>query len=113
MPFGTEAGLRAGPIVLDGVPAPAPPQKGGHNSPQFSAHVCFGQTAGWIKMPLGTELGLGPGAIMLDGDPAPPKGHTPILGPCLLWSNGRPSQLVLSTCLINQRSNTVTATIQK
>jgi len=28
-------------------------QKG--NSPQFSAHVCSGQTAGWIKMTPGTE----------------------------------------------------------
>ena len=42
----------------------------GH-SPQFSAHVCCGQTDGWIKMPLGTEVGLGPGHIVLDGDPAP------------------------------------------
>jgi len=32
-------------IVLDGDPAPTP-QKG--HSPQFSAHVCCGQTAGWI-----------------------------------------------------------------
>jgi len=46
--------------------------------PQFSAHVCYGQTAGWIKMPLGGEVGLGPGHIVLDGDPAPPplKGHS-------------------------------------
>jgi len=27
------------------------------------------------------------------------KGHTPIFGPCLLWPNGRPSQLLLSICL--------------
>jgi len=115
-------------------------------SPQFSAHVCCGQTAGWIKVPLGTEIGLvlhgtqlaplpqnrdtaapvfgpclfvccdkmdgwikmplarevdlGPGDIILDEDPASfPKGtHTPIFGPCLLWPNGRPSQLLLSTC---------------
>ena len=52
-----------------------PPPKG--HSPQFSAHVCCGQTAGWIKMPLGTEVGLGPGDIVLDGDPASPiKGHS-------------------------------------
>jgi len=30
---------------------------------------------------------------VLDGDPAPP-----IFGPCLLWPNGRPSQLLLCTC---------------
>jgi len=38
--------------------------------PQFSAHVCCGQTARWIKMPLSTEVVLGPGDIVLDGDPA-------------------------------------------
>jgi len=28
-------------------------------SPQFSAHVYCGQTAGWMKTPLGTEVDLG------------------------------------------------------
>jgi len=84
MPLGTEVGLGPGHIVLDGHPAP-PPEKMGH-SPQFSAHVCSGQTAGWIKMPLGTKVGLGP---------APPKrgvaphSHPPKNGRCLLWPNGR------------------------
>jgi len=27
------------------------------SSPQFSANVCCGQMAGWIRMSLGTELG--------------------------------------------------------
>jgi len=40
-----------GHIVLDGDLA-------AHPSPQFSAHVCCGQMAGWINMPLGMELGL-------------------------------------------------------
>jgi len=55
-------------------------------APQFSAHVCCGQMAGWINMPLGTEVGLGADDIALDGDPAPPKkGHSPpLFGPCLL-----------------------------
>jgi len=61
---------RTGHIVLDG--NPAPPTKKGHTSPQFSAHVCCGQTAEWTKMPLGREVGLGPGDIVLDGDPDPP-----------------------------------------
>ena len=42
-------------------------------------------------MPLGREVGLVPHDIALDKDPAPPrKGGTsaPLLGPCLLWSNG-------------------------
>ena len=64
---------------------PSFPPKG--HSPQFSAHVCCGQTAGWINMPLGTEIDLGPGHIVLDGDP-PPKGNSSpplFFGPCLLW----------------------------
>ena len=95
---GTEIDLGPGHIVLDGDLAPP---KGAQ--PSFRAHVCCGQTAGWIKMPLGTEVGLGPSHIVLDGDPAPPpsKGTQPsIFGPCLLWPNGRPSQLLLSTCYI-------------
>jgi len=75
MPLGREVGLGPGDIVLDGDPAPA--QKRGH-SPQFSAHVCYGQMAGWIKMPLGTEVCLGADDIVSDGDPASPKKqHTP------------------------------------
>ena len=55
-------------------------------------------------MPLGMKLRLGPVNIVLDGDPAHPplskKGHrTPNFCLCLLWPNGRPSQLLLSTCL--------------
>ena len=60
------------------------------------------QTVGWIRMPLGTEIGLDPGHVS-DEDPAPlphGKGHSsppPLFGPCLLWPNGRPSQLLLSS----------------
>jgi len=55
----------------------SPPLKG--YSPQFSAHVRCGQTAGLTKMPLGIEVGHGPGNFVLVGDPAPPrkKGHSP------------------------------------
>jgi len=51
-------------------------------------------------MPLGTEIGLDPGHIVSDEDPVPHgKGHSspPLFGPCLLWPNGRPSQLLLSS----------------
>jgi len=77
---------------------PSSPTKTG-NSPQFSAYVYYGQTAGSIKMPLGTEVGLGPDDIVLDGAQLPPpeKG-APIFGICLLWPNGRPSHLLLSSC---------------
>jgi len=60
--------LGTGHIVLDGSEAPPPPK--GH-SPQFSAHICYGQMAGWTKMPLRVEVGLRPGDFVLDGDPAP------------------------------------------
>jgi len=77
MKLGTDVGLGPGHIVLDGDPAP-PLQRG--TAPQFSDHVCYGQTAGWIKMPHGIKVCLGPGDyVVLDGDPAPPpkKGTAP------------------------------------
>jgi len=76
MKLGMQVGLGPDHIVLGGDPAP-PPLKG--HIPQFSAHICCGQMAAWIKMPLGIELGFGPGDFMLDGDPAPtsPKGGGP------------------------------------
>jgi len=61
--------LGRGHIVLDGDPGPPPPK--GH-SPQFLAHICYCQIAGWIKMPLGTEVGLSPGDVVLDGYTAAP-----------------------------------------
>ena len=67
--------------------------------------VYCGQTAGSIKMPLSTEVGLSPGHIVLDGNPAPPamQGGTspppPTFRPTLLW-HGRPSQQLLSSCLL-------------
>jgi len=65
-------GLSPGHIVLGGDPAPSPPKgQKGPELPQFSAHICCGQMAGWIKMPLGREVGLGPSDIVIDGDPAP------------------------------------------
>jgi len=48
MPLGMEIGFGPGHIVLDG--NPAFPHNKGHNSPYFSAHVCCGQTAGWITI---------------------------------------------------------------
>jgi len=71
VPLGTEVGLSLGDIVLDGDGDPAPPHLNGH-SPQFSAHVRCGQTAGWTKMPLGMVVGLGPGNVVLHGVPAAP-----------------------------------------
>ena len=76
-------------------PSP-PPQKEGRATPKFSAHVCSGQKAGWIKMLLGTEVGLGIRNVVFDVDPTTPrKRYThpcPIFGPCLLWPNGSMDQ---------------------
>jgi len=103
-----EVCLSPGYIVLDGEPAPP---KGAQ--PQFSAHVCCGQTAGWIKifgacllwpngwMDQGTEVGLGPGHIVLDGTEFPTKSGTTashFSTQFALW-HGRPSQQLLSSCL--------------
>jgi len=70
MRLGTEVDLGLCDIVLDGNPAPSPRK---WHSPQFSAIVRCGQTAGWTKMPLGIEVGLGPGDFVFDGDPARPR----------------------------------------
>jgi len=59
MLFGVELEIGPGDIVLEFRLGPSPPPKG--QNPQFSAHVCCSQTAGWIKLPLGREVDLGPG----------------------------------------------------
>ena len=87
-----QVGLGPGHTVLDGHPPPLPQR--GTASPQFSAHICCGQMAAWIKMSLGTEIGLGLRLreIVLDVDPCyPQKKGTftlPHSDPCLLWPNG-------------------------
>jgi len=90
MSFGMELGLGPGEFVLHRDPAPLP-KRG--QSPQFSAHVYCGQTAGWMKLVLGMVVGLSRGDFVLDGDtaPLPQKGAerpSPIFGPFLLWPNG-------------------------
>jgi len=69
---GREVGLSPSHIVLDEDPAPLPQRE---QSPQFSAHVYCGHSAGWIKMKLGAQVGL----IVLDGDSDPPltEGQSP------------------------------------
>jgi len=70
----------------------------GAQFPQSSAHVCYGQTAGGIKMLSGTEVGLDrAGDSALDGDPPPPqKGEETAALHFLarvLWPNGRMDQI--------------------
>ena len=93
----SKEGLDPSNIVLDGNSAPLPKKKA--QPPQFSAHVCCSQTAGWIKVPLGTMVGFGQGNSVFYADPAPPQGTQPkIFGPRLLWPNGRSYLILLSTC---------------
>jgi len=76
MLLGTEVGLGLGNTVRWG-PSSPPQKKGAQQPTQFSAHVCGGQMAGWVKMPLGMVVGLGSGYIASDGDPAPPPNFWP------------------------------------
>ena len=79
MKLGMQVGLGPGHIVLDGVPAPAPPK--GHSPPIFGPYMLWSNGI-WIKIRLGREVGLGPSDIVLDWDPVPPaqKGAGPKTG---------------------------------
>jgi len=83
-----------GPHCVRWEPSSTPLPKGAQ-TPIFGPCICCGRMDGWIKMPLGTKVGLGPGHIVKKMGQSLP----PIFVPCLLWPNGRPSQLLLSTCL--------------
>ena len=93
MPLGRDLG--PGDIVLDGNPA----LPKGHSSPIFT-HVCCGQMAGWIDDTwYGGRPRPRPRCVRWRPS-CPQKGaqQPPLFGPCLLWPNGCPSQLLLSTC---------------
>ena len=108
-----EVGLCPGDIVLDGDSAP-PPKKRGHSTPNFGP--CLLQRNGWMDQHKTSHGGkhrarrrclhattatmAQAGHIVSDGDPVPPKGAQRRSGPCLLWPNGRPSQLLLSSCFL-------------
>jgi len=121
MKLGMQIRLGPWPHVLDG--DTGPPSQKGHN-PQFSAHICCGPMARWIKTPHPQKgrthpifhpcLLLSDGCMDQDatwykGRPRPPlcymgtqlprlkRGTAPNFWP-MSWPNGRPSQLLLSTC---------------
>jgi len=104
MPLGTEVGLDPNDIVLYENSAPFL-QKGG-TAPQFSTHVCCGQTAGRIKMPLGTKVGLGPGRIVLHEYPVhPPKrGAAPNFRPMSIVAKRSPISATAEHLLTSQFS---------
>jgi len=97
--LGMEVSLGPGHIVLDGDTAPSPKRD---RAPQFLAHVYCGQTATWIKTPLDTEVNLGPGHFVLDGFPAIGERGTaaPLFSTHTYCGHSRPSQLLLSSCLM-------------
>jgi len=101
MPHGTEVGLDLRDIVFD-VDKATPRQKGTPTRNQFLAYVYCGQMAGWMKTLLGTEVDLGPGHIVLDGVPAPAKGaqQPPLFSAHVYCGHGRPSQLLLNSCIL-------------
>jgi len=72
-PDATWYGDRPQPRRLCGEMGTQPLPQKGWSPTQFSAHVCCGQTAAWIKMPLVTELYLGLRDIVFDVDPATPR----------------------------------------
>ena len=90
-------GMEVGDSELDGDPA-SPPLK--VHSPHFLSNVRCGQTTGWMKTPLGTEVDLGSGHIVLDGVQALHERDTaaPVFSAHVYCGNGRPSQLLLSSC---------------
>ena len=94
---GMEIGLSPGNFVLDGDLAPLE-KKSTPTTTQFLAHVYRGQMAGWMKTPLGMEVDIASGHIALDGVPAPAKGN-PLFLVHVYCGHGRPSQLLLSSCI--------------
>ena len=99
MPLGTGANIGCGDVVLDGVAAP--PKRGTAVLPQFSVHGYRRQTAGWMKTPRGTDVDLSPGHMLLDGVSALRERDTtaPLFSVYVYCGQGRPSQLLLSSCL--------------
>jgi len=79
-----------------------PPEKKHTHPTQFLAHVYCGQMAGWMNTPLGTEVDLGTGHIVLDVVPAVRERGTAVtpLFAHVYCGHGRPSQLLLSSCLM-------------
>jgi len=88
-----EVGLGPGDLLLDGGPS-FPPKW--HSS-------IFGPCLLWLNGWMDQDASwYGLGHVVLDGDPTPPpkkRGTGPQFSARLLWPNGRPSQLLLSTCL--------------
>ena len=89
MPLGTEVGLGAGHIVLDG-DRPSPLPEKGAKPPNFRPMSVVAKRLDGIKMLLGTVLRVGPGHVVLDEDTAPlsQKGYSPQFWPMSIVADG-------------------------
>jgi len=98
MPLGRKVGLSPGDIVLDGDPAP-PPQRG--KASNFRPMSIVTKRLDGSRCHL-VRSRPRPRRHCVKWGPSSPKGaQPPIFGSCLLWPNGRPSQLLLSSCSNN------------
>jgi len=98
MKLGTEVGL--GPAIHCVRWGPRSLQRKGHNNSNFPLMSIVAKRYGLIKIKFVSKVDLDSGHIVLDGDhPSHPEmaQQSPIFDPCLLWANGLPSQLLLST----------------
>jgi len=101
MSFSTEVGLRPDHIVLDGDPAPPPPKKkqGGRSSPSIRPMSIVAKRLDGSRCHLLQTYRPAAKARLsycVRWDPASPSQKRD----SLLWPNGRPSHLLLSTCSV-------------
>jgi len=93
MPLGMEVNLGPGDVVLDGVTAPTPaPNRG--TAPVFGSYLLWRN--GWMD-----EDATWYGSTVRRGPSSPAKGHSsPLFSARVYCGHGRPSQLLLSSCLV-------------
>jgi len=101
MPLGREVGLSPGYIVLDGDPAPSPPKPGG--APNF--RPCLLWPNGWMDndaTSYGSRPQPRPHCVRRGPSSRPRERGTaasPLFSVHVYCGHGRPSQLLLSSCL--------------
>ena len=98
MKLGTEVGLGPGRIVLDGDQFPSPKEA---QPPIFGR--CLLWQNGWMDQDetwYERRPRFRPYCVRWEPSWLPKgQGSPPLFGSCLFWPYGRPSQLVLNTCL--------------
>ena len=107
MPLGTEECLVPGHIVLGW--NPAPPRERGTAPPNFWPLSIVAKRLDGSRCQLVRRMASPrPHCVTLGPSSSTPnKGSPPIFARCLLWPNGRPSQLLLSTCDPSNRLATI------